>query len=108
MTFWAESSTRSPAEEIYSSAAMSMVRAVTPSRDAFSSYSSSGAVVVSNRPAKATVSSDAVVVFSMFSMFFPHVSLVLDFFVLIHLYERFGVHSVYVSFLLLGLYYTPS
>ena len=71
MVFCAESSTRSPVEEMYSSVAMSMVRADTPSREAFSSFSSSGAVMVSSRPVRTTVSSVSWMFFVIFSIIFP-------------------------------------
>ena len=55
IVFCAVSSTRSPADEIYARSLKSKVRASTPSSASFTSASSSGAVVVSSRPAKEIV-----------------------------------------------------
>ena len=57
ITFCAERRTRSPAEDMYSSFSMSIVRLVTPLIFCFSSFSSSGAVVVSSLPSSPIVSS---------------------------------------------------
>lgn len=53
IVFWAASSTRSPADEMYSRPEKSSSSSVMPESEVLSSASSCGAVLVSRRPSRA-------------------------------------------------------